>query len=271
MKKLFAVAVLVCFITACSTTYKPVASIQELWTEEEVEKSRNWIEPDSPEKQAAAFASGLAGGLLIGLPLAMALASIPDEKGMTMPELAEKVAAKTCDRSKKFTRYANNLSEDLGIVGVNLGDDDTTGLRPIGLMYISKSSDEKRIFSEVRLVKKIDENTYWNWRVPLLKKTESGNLVYVLNEKLRLDGPVTMKAGSEMFQFAFIDESTGGVKVTKSENELMQDMKSYFMGNSFEMETMKCALGDKVCGAKAREAADADKTEASTQAGETAL
>ncbi len=251
MKKILAGLLMLVFSSACSTTYKPVASLNDIAPKAEIDKSRNWIEPGSDAKQAAAFTSGLLGGLLIGLPLAMALASIPDERDMTMSELAEKVAAKTCDRTRKTTYYASGLSEDLSIMGVNIPDEETLGLRPVGIMYIAKESDNKLFYPEVRMVKKIDENTYWNWRIPLFKKTSEGNLVFILNEKLRLDGPVTMKGGSDdLFEFTFIDDLAGGIKVTKGENALFNEIKNYFMGNSFEMDTMRCALGDKICGKK---------------------
>jgi hypothetical protein len=267
MKKLLAVVVLACFASACSTAYKPVASLEEILSKEEIEASRNWIEPNSPKKQAAAFASGLMGGLLIGLPLAMALAAIPDEKGLTLLELSDRVAAKTCDGQNKFIRFANGLSDEMGIIGVNVEDGGDISLRPIGVMFISKKDDEKRIYPEVWLVKKIDEGIYWDWRIPLLKKTETGSLTYVLNDKLTLDGGVTITAGEEMFQFTFTDASAGGAKVTKNETELIQAVKAYFMGNSFEMETMKCALGDKTCGTKDEEAPKADSPQPEAQTG----
>lgn len=266
MKKFLSVMVIIFFLSACSTTYKPVASLEEIATKEEVEQSRNWIEPNSDAKQASAFASGFLGGIIIGLPLAMALASIPDEKGLSMPELADKVAAKTCDKTSKFIYYTNNLSDDLGIFGVKKMDQDDMGLRSVGLMYVSKRNDNRLLYTEVRMVKKIDDSTYWSWRIPLLKKTDEGNFAFVLNNKLRLDGPVMAKGGSEnMFEFTFIDELSGGAKIVKGEKDLLHDIKVFFMDNSFEMETLKCAQGDKVCGRKnvpASEGAKADPSAA---------
>jgi len=253
MKKILASFIILCFSAACSTTsYKPVASLEDLSPKENIETRRNWIEPNSDAKTGAAFVSGFMGGLLIGLPLALVIASIPDERDITMTELADKVAAKTCDRdTNKFILYASGLSEELVVMGLNIDDNDDTGLRPIGLMYIAKEGEDRRAYSEARLVKKINENTYWSWRIPLLKKTDTGNLVYVLNDKLRLDGPITRKGGDDMLEFTFVDDSAGGAKVTRCEKDLLQDIKTHFMGNSFGMEPMKCALGDKDCGGQA--------------------
>jgi len=268
MKKIFASFIMLCFSAACSTTYKPVATLEELSSKENIESRRNWIEPNSDAKIGAAAVSGFMGGLLIGVPLALAIAAIPDEKGLTMTELADKVTAKTCDRNtKKFIVYISGLSEALGVMGVNIDDNDDTGLRPIGLMYIAKEGEDKRAYSEARLVKKINEAIYWSWRIPLLRKTEAGDLVYVLNDKLRLDGPITRKGGNEMLQFTFVDESAGGVKVTKCEKDLLQDIKTHFMGNSFGMESMRCALGDKACGEQATPPSTGEQSASTSQLG----
>ena len=262
MKKIVSVVVLIFFSAACSTTYKPVATLEDVTPKDEIEKSRNWIEPNSDSKLAAAAASGFLGGILIGIPLAIALASIPDEKGLTITELADKVSAKTCDKAGKNVYYTNNLSDDLGIIGVTVPDEEDDVLRPVGVMYVAKKDDVKLLYSEVRLVKKIDGNTYWGWRIPLLKKTPDGNLAFILNERLRLDGPITANGGaSSLFEFSFIDELAGGARVKKTEMDLLKEVRAYFMGSSFSMETLKCALGDKVCGTN-KKASDDTKAEA---------
>jgi len=263
MKTVLIFVLITCFFTACATRgYQPVASLEELSSKEEIEKCKNWV-TDSDAKKGAAFAAGFLGGLIIGLPIALAVASIPDEKNITLSEVADRAASKTYELpTKQLKTYWDSAgSWEYAVTGIPADQPaDAAGLRPIGLLYLHDQDGEKKVYCEIRLVK-TDEKGYWNWRFQVLKRNEGGALVYALNEKLKVKEPVLVQRdyNDRWVHFSFVDESAGGATVTKGEEEIFADVREHFSKNGFPMEVMKCAQGDKDCGRKERAEPDGNK------------
>jgi len=51
--------------------------------------------------RSAAFAGGFMGGLIIGFPIPVAIAPTPDEKNLTLIEVAARVASETHELPSK--------------------------------------------------------------------------------------------------------------------------------------------------------------------------
>lgn len=273
MKTILIYFLSVCFLASCATRgYQPVSSMEELSSKAECEKSKDWV-TDSEAKMGTAFVAGLLGGLIIGLPVALAVASIPDEKNITMSEVADRVASKThALPTKQFKSYWDSAgSWEYAVTGIpadRVADD--TGLRPIGLVYLRHYEGERKLYCEIRLVQKKSEKEYWNWRFQLLKRDEQGDIVYALNNKLKLREPVLVQRdyNDRWLHFTFVDEAAGGANITKGEEEIFAEVTEHFLKNGYPLEVMKCPLGDKDCGRP--ETSQPDATQETSQLPESA-
>lgn len=95
MKKAFIVILIliICVSSACVRKLQPVATLNDLASKEEIEKRRNWFK-QSHAKSATSMAMGAT---LILFPVAMGIGLIPNEKNLTISEIADVAATKTFD------------------------------------------------------------------------------------------------------------------------------------------------------------------------------
>jgi len=255
MKKIIILFVCLCFITACAGTksYQPVATLEELSSKEEIDERKNWV-TSSGAKNAGYFAAGLLGGLVFGIPIAAAIASIPDEKDLTLCELADTVAVKAYDaHTQEYVFYSDGaMSSDYAVLGINVMEDETIEsekiLDSIGVLYIKETDDENKIYCEVRMIVQTHNKTYWEWRIPMLKRQGNGDLVYALNENWKVKEPVSIKGREGILHITFTDELNGNNEIIKTEAEILPDFETYFLNHSCPMEDVECPHGDDSCG-----------------------
>ncbi|MEW6110414.1 MAG: hypothetical protein AB1632_14800 [Nitrospirota bacterium] len=258
MKNSFIIVLIGCFLTACATkTYQPVASIEGLASKTELEQRKNWV-TNSDTKSGAAFTAGFAGGLLIGLPIALVIASIPDEKGITIDNISDRVAAKTYDLETKrlVTYWDSATSWEYAVTGItNEQKADDSAMKPVVLLFLRDKGDDKKAYCEVRLVSKDDDNRFLNWRFQILKVNAQGELVYALNENLKVKEPILIRRDIDdrWIHLTFTDLTSAGNTVIKSEDDFFSDVRDHFLKNSCTMEIMRCPNGDKDCGKKGKE------------------
>ena len=93
MKKILILVLALTLLISCVKSLQPVATLDELATKEELEKKRSWFK----QSHARNTTGAAMGATLVLFPVAMIIAFTPNEKDLTINEIADVAAVKTYD------------------------------------------------------------------------------------------------------------------------------------------------------------------------------
>ena len=253
MKKILILVLTLTLLTSCVKSLQPVATLDELATKEELEKKRSWFK----QSHARNTTGAAMGATLVLFPVAMIIAFTPNEKDLTINEIADVAAVKTYDYDStlflEWIAYTDGaMSIDYWIVGRGKGNKDANGIKPVGVIYWNK--DKNKVYYEGWLVKKMEDSSYWHWRMPLLKKKDDGSLIYVLDETLKLK-EAKMVGGFNLMNFALSKDVGDSEEITKKEDDIFKELIDYYTKNNLKMTKVKCANGSDDCVPKDKEIA----------------
>lgn len=250
IKKLTLVICVMFFISACAPTLQPVTSLGELMPKEELEKKKDWLK-STPA--GVAMARG-AGATLVLLPLALILASIPSERGLTVSEIADIAVAATYDFNGAWIGYGGRgggFSIDTSLKVIGKGKQGDGDIKPFALIFLR--SKDGVIYYEGGVVKKENNGDYYYWKIPLLKK-KGDAIVYSLDESLKLKKYIPTKALEDMLNLIF-EKDSSFEEVYKNKHSVIPEIKDYFMKNNPQMTKIKCANGSSCATKEVREKA----------------
>lgn len=230
--------VTVLLTTGCVKNLQPVATLEELDSTEELGKERNWFK----QSHARFHAGFVAGSTLVLLPVALVVANIPNETHMTVAEVADVAAAKTYDYDStlylEWIAYTDGAwSPDFWIIGRGKGQKDSSGIKPVGVIY--RNSKDDKVYLETWVLQKKDKD-YWAWRVPLLKK-KGNDLVYALDERLRLKK--ARQIGAYNLMNLVLENTENNTEVEKSESDILPEVKELYIRTGQPMQKLRYANG----------------------------
>jgi hypothetical protein len=235
VKKLILLICVIFFISACAVKFQPVATIEELTTKEELEKRRSWVK----QSHVRTTGAGGIGGTVILLPIGLIWASIPNEKDLTISEIADVAATKTYDYdSMLFSEWIGyedgGLSVDYRIYGRGMGGKDANNIKPVCVIYMNQN--KRKFYYEGWVIKKTGDSSYMHWRIPLLKKKDDGSMVYALDETLKLKEAKRSYGGfTTLPDFIFFKDAGDSWEITKKEEDIFKEIRDYFMKNNPKM------------------------------------
>lgn len=250
-KDLIAILLLVTFLTsACARYLQPVATLEELDSKENIEKRKNWFANSHARTSGAAGMGAAMVFIPILIPVAMATVFTADEKDLTVKEIADVTAIKTYDYDStlflEWIAYMDGAgAPDYWIIGRGKGNKEANGIKPVGVIYWNKNKNT--VYYEGWLIRKMEDGNYQHWRAPLLKK-EGDNLVYAFDKTLKLK-EAKMVGAYNLINFNF-SKKAGGGEISKEEDDVFKDMRSYYLSNNPEMEKIRCAKGSEECAPK---------------------
>jgi hypothetical protein len=255
-KMVLLMAGLVLFVGACSgtpTIMRPVASLEEFTSKEELDKKRSWH-----KETAARNAITNDPFNFLMSPIALALKFFPTaETGTTIAEIADVAVIKNYGYKPAFISYNDS---DYNVAVLSAGyDKNDLGLKPAFLNYhynflSDKGNKDNKFFLEAVIIKEEKDNEYWQWKSPILKRGDNGEWIYAFDGKLKLQSPPSSLAF--VFKFCkiglfhrvsypyvlnFISSSSGAVKeeITKKISEVLDDAMKYFLETNPPMQKIQ--------------------------------
>jgi hypothetical protein len=254
--KIVKVALLIAIVLvgACSSTptyMRPVASLEEFTSKEELDKKRSW------HKETVARNAAKDPFSFLTSPIALVVDFVPTETGATIAEIADIAAMKNYDYNPGYISYD---SGDYYVAVLSAGHvKNDLGLKPAFLNYhynflSDKGNKDNKFFLEAVIIKKEKDNEYWQWKSPILKRGDNGEWIYVFDGKLKLQSPPSgfaflfkfCKVGlfhrvSYPYVLNFISLSSGAVKeeITKKISEVLDDAMKYFLETNPPMQKIQ--------------------------------
>jgi hypothetical protein len=243
---------LMLFVGACSSTptfMRPVASLEEFTSKEELDKERSW------HKETATRANWRTPFNIVMVPIALTL-MLPTETGATIAEIADVAVIKNYGYNPPYISYD---SGGYYIAVLSAGHDkNELGLKPAFLNYHydlrNDGNNDKKFFLEAVIIKEEKDNEYWQWKSPILKRGDNGEWIYAFDGKLKLQSPPSdfaflfkfCKIGlfnmvSYPYGLNFVSSSSGMVKeeITKKIREVLDDALKYFLETNPPMQKIQ--------------------------------
>lgn len=181
------------------------------------------------------------------IPVAVATVFTADENDLTVKEIADVSAIKTYDYDStllmEWIAYTDGAgAPDYWIIGRGKGNKEANGIKPIGVIYWNKNKNT--VYYEGWLIRKTENGNYQYWRKPLLEK-EGNNLVYTFDKTLKLK-EAKMVGAYNLINFSFSKKASDS-EISKEEDDVFKDVKSYYLKHNPEMEKVRCARGSEEC------------------------
>jgi hypothetical protein len=226
------------FVSGCSFHMQPTTSLEEFAPKEEVEKKKNWVIDTHATNMGAAALGAVAGAIPVLIIPAALIISRPNEKNLTVSEIAELLVFDMYSYSsiifpEDITCSDSSFGVDFFIEVKSSGEKD--GIKPVLVSYYHNKG--KKVYTEGWVMKKGSDGSLLYWKTSILTK-RSDDTIYFFDENLKLkEALVGWHKSSPSFIF---QKNNNSDKVSKNKREIIDDIKDYFLKNNPQMSKFKC-------------------------------